>query len=92
MAERVGDHERRVGEQDSITVSGSGIRPADGLLDVACPASVQDLAVPSISATPVSLAAMSAVSSRQARSTPMQRVAVARKLYRAAYLARREQR
>jgi hypothetical protein len=36
----VGDHERRGGEQKSITVSGRAIRPADRLLDAACPARV----------------------------------------------------
>ena len=46
LARHVADHERRVGEQDSITVSGCAVGPADGLLDAACPASVQDLAVP----------------------------------------------
>jgi hypothetical protein len=46
LARHVADHERRVGEQDGITVSDCAARPADGLLDAACPASVQDLAVP----------------------------------------------
>jgi hypothetical protein len=46
LARPVADHERRVGEQDSITVSGCAVRPADGLPGAACPASVQDLAVP----------------------------------------------
>jgi hypothetical protein len=56
LARHVADHERRVGEQDGITVSDCAARPADGLLDAACPASVQDLANPSITATPVWLA------------------------------------
>jgi hypothetical protein len=46
LARLVGDHERRVDEQDSITVSGCAIRPADRLLDAACSARVEDLAVP----------------------------------------------
>jgi hypothetical protein len=46
LARLVGDHERRVDKHHSVTVSGSGVRPADGLLDAACPASLQDLAVP----------------------------------------------
>ena len=46
LARHIADHERRVGEQDSITVCGCAVRPADGLLDAVCPASVQDLAVP----------------------------------------------
>ena len=46
LARLVGDHERRVGEHDRVTVSSGGVRPARGLLDAACPASVQDLAVP----------------------------------------------
>src|SRR6185437_6560710 len=33
-------------EPDSITVSGCAIGPADRLLDAACPARVEDLAVP----------------------------------------------
>ena len=31
---------------DRVSVSGGGVRPADGLLDAACPVSVQDPAVP----------------------------------------------
>jgi hypothetical protein len=46
LARLVAHHEWHVGEQDSVTVSGRGIRPADGLLDAACSASVQDLPVP----------------------------------------------
>jgi hypothetical protein len=41
LARHVADHERRVGEQDSITVSGSADRQAGGLAGAACPASVQ---------------------------------------------------
>jgi hypothetical protein len=32
LAGLVAEDERRVGEQDGITVSGAGVRPADGLL------------------------------------------------------------
>ena len=46
LARLIANHERRVGEQDSVTVSGGGVRPADGLLDAACPVSVHDPAVP----------------------------------------------
>ena len=46
LARHVADHERRAGDQDSITVSGRADRPADGLPDVVCPASARDLAVP----------------------------------------------
>ena len=45
LARHIADHQRRVGEQDSITFCGRAGRPADGLLDAVCPASVQDLAV-----------------------------------------------
>jgi hypothetical protein len=38
----VADHERRVREHESLTVSSCDIRPADRLLDAACPASIQD--------------------------------------------------
>ncbi len=44
LARHVADHQRRVGEQDSITVSGCAVRPADGLPGAACPAGVRDLA------------------------------------------------
>jgi hypothetical protein len=67
----VAEHERRAGEHHSVTVSGCAVRPGDRLLDAPCPASVQNLAVPSITATPVSLATTSALPSRQARSTPV---------------------
>jgi hypothetical protein len=46
LARLVADHERRVDEQDSVTVCGCCVRPADRLPDAACPAGVQDLAVP----------------------------------------------
>ena len=46
LARHVADHGRRVGEQDSVTVSGCAVGSADGLPGAACPASVQDLAVP----------------------------------------------
>ena len=46
LARLVGDHERRVGEHDRVSVSGGGVRPADGLPEAACPVSVQDPAVP----------------------------------------------